>query len=226
MAPKEFCEICPCFRSICHRQSFPNESLRLSCHKTADICEGALETCLRPHGPRTRRCQFHQHFTWDFYAQKCVTQLLSTYILTLNFFWQNTCTIGSKAAHSMLMKLTKGVNFISIVCTHFCTKVWSKPNLKQRKAAQKTFLQKCASKMLMKLTKGVTSSITLAKQGSSILRRLTRAWMTILLRPHLRQNHFYLSLSTSTARRRVWFPTSFILWSWILVEIGNWSTWR
>ena len=43
-------------RTNCHRKSFPNESSRLQCHKTADICEGALDTCLKPHGPRTRKC--------------------------------------------------------------------------------------------------------------------------------------------------------------------------
>jgi len=41
----------------------------------------------------------------------------------------------------------------------FRTEVCSKPNSKQRKAAQKTFVQKCTHKMLMKSTAGVMVSI-------------------------------------------------------------------
>jgi hypothetical protein len=44
-----------------------------------------------------------------------------------------------------------GVNFINILPAHFCTKVCSKPNSKQRKVAELAFVQKSVLKMLMKL---------------------------------------------------------------------------
>ncbi len=58
----------------------------------------------------------------------------------------------------MLIQLTKGVNFINILRTHFLYEsafvLSPKPKRYQRKAAEKTFIQKGARKTLMKLTKG------------------------------------------------------------------------
>jgi len=50
----------------------------------------------------------------------------------------------------------------------FWTIICSKPNSKQRKAAQKTFVRKCERKMLMKLTAS-TSSVFIQKCFSKLL---------------------------------------------------------
>ncbi len=44
------------------------------CRRPCHTCEGST------------RCQFHQHFTQNFFVQKYFAQLLSTYILALKFF--------------------------------------------------------------------------------------------------------------------------------------------
>jgi len=53
------------------------------------------------------RCQFHQHFTRDFFRRKSFTQLFSIYILFFVIFWWKN--IGEKATCQMLMKLITGV---------------------------------------------------------------------------------------------------------------------
>ncbi len=44
-------------------------------------------------------CQFHQHFTREFFIQKCFAQHFG-----FEIFWRKN--IGAKGAHKMLMKLT------------------------------------------------------------------------------------------------------------------------
>jgi len=58
-------------------------------------------------------CQFHQHFTCNFYAQrflKCKKTVKSS------GFFVVSGSARIKAARRMLMKLTPGVTFIDILC--------------------------------------------------------------------------------------------------------------
>ena len=61
--------------------------------------------------------RFHQHFTLAFFIQKCFAQLFSSYILAFYFVWHKN--IGKNVVRKMLMKLTPGVNVISILQAAF-----------------------------------------------------------------------------------------------------------
>jgi len=55
-----------------------------------------------------RRCQFHQHFTLNFFVQKCFAQDFFHFLFGFVIFWHKN--ISTKAARKMLMKLTAGMD--------------------------------------------------------------------------------------------------------------------
>ncbi len=76
--------------------------------------------CCQPRSLLARRCQFHQHYTRAFFAQKCFAQLSSSYKLPLWLFWQKD--ICAKAASKMLMNLTKG-HWLCLRCSFHCSRL-------------------------------------------------------------------------------------------------------
>jgi len=66
----------------------------------------------KPTDGKTFRCQFHQHYTHEYFVRTS----FSSYVLALNKLSYE------KRARITLMKLTTGVNFINIFCAPFSYK--------------------------------------------------------------------------------------------------------
>ncbi len=72
------------------------------------------------------RCQFHQHFTREFFLRKYFEKLFSMYVLALEKgFWQKEHY--EKRAHKMLMKLTTALSSrrLSIRTRRAITSSWT-----------------------------------------------------------------------------------------------------
>ncbi len=68
---------------------------------------------------RSHRCQFHQHFTLEFFVS--FERLFSNYSLALTLFWQKN--IGAKSSRKMLMELI--LVFVLLTRIDLCSKIKS-----------------------------------------------------------------------------------------------------
>jgi len=71
---------------------------------------------------------------------KLFCKAFSYYSYWLYNFWQKS--IGAKASHKLLVKLTTVVNFINVLRAIFCTNFSPKPKLNKKKLPKKTFVRK------------------------------------------------------------------------------------
>jgi len=103
-------------------------------------------------GKQSIRCQFHQCFTYSFYARR--SRKSKKLQLSHQYFFMLLGSACVKAARRMFMKLSPGVNFIYILCAALHTQI---PKAKKYSQTVSLFCHisariKASSITLMKLT--------------------------------------------------------------------------